>query len=62
MDNEDLGKAFFENLTDQSGTKLIDFKNFTNNRFHEHDLRAKVASDSDTLQEAATGEHIHQQK
>ena len=34
LDNEDLGKAFFETLTDQSGTKLIDFNNFNNNSFH----------------------------
>ena len=34
LDNEDLGKAFFEHLIDQSGTKLIDFKDFDNNSFH----------------------------
>ena len=34
LDNEDLGKAFFEKLTSESGTKLIDFENFENNSFH----------------------------
>ena len=34
LDNEDLGKAFFERLTSLSGIKLIDFKNFNNNSFH----------------------------
>ena len=34
LDNEDLGKAFYEKLTDQSGVKLIDFNNIKNNRFH----------------------------
>jgi len=31
LDNEDLGKAFYEKLTSESGTKLIDFDNFDNN-------------------------------
>lgn len=34
LDNEDLGKAFYEKLTERSGTKLIDFENFNNNSFH----------------------------
>jgi type I restriction enzyme R subunit len=34
LDNEDLGRAFFEKLTDRSNTKLIDFENFNNNSFH----------------------------
>ncbi|HBZ30960.1 MAG TPA: restriction endonuclease subunit R, partial [Nitrosomonas nitrosa] len=34
LDNEDLGKAFYDKLTDRSGTKLIDFENFNNNSFH----------------------------
>ena len=34
LDNEDLGKAFYEQLIDQSGIKLIDFSNFDNNSFH----------------------------
>ncbi|WP_103034027.1 type I restriction endonuclease subunit R [Moraxella sp. RCAD0137] len=34
LDNEDLGKAFFERLTISSGIKLIDFKNFNQNSFH----------------------------
>ncbi len=34
LDNEDLGKAFYERLTEQSGVKLIDFENFSNNSFH----------------------------
>jgi type I restriction enzyme R subunit len=32
--NEDLGKAYFEKLTSESGVKLIDFENFENNSFH----------------------------
>lgn len=34
LDNEDLGKAFYERLVDRSNTKLIDFENFNNNSFH----------------------------
>ena len=34
LDNEDLGRAFFERLSDQSNTQLIDFENFNNNSFH----------------------------
>lgn len=34
LDNEDLGKAFFDKLTSHSGVKLIDFENFNNNSFH----------------------------
>jgi len=34
LDNEDLGKAFFEKLTGESGVKLIDFDNFENNTFN----------------------------
>lgn len=34
LDNEDLGKAFYEKLTERSGTKLIDFADFDNNSFH----------------------------
>lgn len=34
LDNEDLGKAFYKKLVDQSGTKLIDFENFDNNTFN----------------------------
>jgi type I restriction enzyme, R subunit len=34
LDNEDLGRAFYEKLTERSGTKLIDFSNFANNSFH----------------------------
>ena len=34
LDNEDLGKAFYDKLLDQSGIKLIDFSHFNNNRFH----------------------------
>ncbi len=34
LDNEDLGKAFYERLTYHSGIKLIDFENFKNNSFH----------------------------
>ncbi len=34
LDNEDLGKAFFEKLTNKSGVRLIDFENFENNTFN----------------------------
>ena len=34
LDYEDLGKAFFERLSERSHTKLIDFENFNNNTFH----------------------------
>jgi type I restriction enzyme R subunit len=34
LENEDLGKAFYEKLVDQSSIKLIDFENFDNNTFH----------------------------
>ncbi|MBI5950933.1 MAG: type I restriction endonuclease subunit R [Chloroflexi bacterium] len=34
LDNEDLGRAFYQMLTATSGTRLIDFKNFNNNSFH----------------------------
>jgi len=34
LDNEDLGKAFYEKLTERSGIRLIDFENFDNNHFH----------------------------
>jgi type I restriction enzyme R subunit len=34
LDNDDLGKAFYERLTERSGIRLIDFENFGNNSFH----------------------------
>ncbi|OGR46950.1 MAG: restriction endonuclease subunit R [Elusimicrobia bacterium GWC2_51_8] len=34
LDNEDLGQAFYQRLTATSGTKLIDFNDFSNNSFH----------------------------
>ena len=34
LDNEDLGKAFYERLTERSAVRLIDFTDFTNNSFH----------------------------
>ena len=34
LENEDLGRAFYKKLIDQSGIKLIDFNNFENNSFH----------------------------
>lgn len=34
LENEDLGKAFYERLTERSDTRLIDFTNFSNNSFH----------------------------
>ena len=37
LDNEDLGKVFYEILIDQSGHKLIDFEDFDNNSFGSSD-------------------------
>jgi type I restriction enzyme R subunit len=34
LDNEDLGKAFYERITERSGIRLIDFTDFSNNSFH----------------------------
>ncbi|MDH4201512.1 MAG: type I restriction endonuclease [Phycisphaerae bacterium] len=34
LDYEDLGQAFYKKLVDQSGIKLIDFKEFDKNEFH----------------------------
>ncbi|WP_423906465.1 type I restriction endonuclease subunit R [Candidatus Spongiihabitans sp.] len=34
LDNEDLGKAFYERLASRSGAKLIDFSDFHKNHFH----------------------------
>ncbi|MGX1753442.1 type I restriction endonuclease [Sphingobacterium sp. NPDC055346] len=34
LDYEDLGKKFYERLNATSGTKLIDFENFSNNTFY----------------------------
>ncbi len=34
LENEDVGKGFYELLTQSSGPKLIDFENFNNNVFH----------------------------
>ncbi len=33
LDNEDLGKAFYEKLMERSGVRLIDFADFSNNSF-----------------------------
>jgi type I restriction enzyme R subunit len=34
LDNEDLGKAFYEKLTQRSGIRLIDFSDFSQNNLH----------------------------
>lgn len=34
LSNDDLGKAFYERLTEKSGIKLIDFENFDTNTFN----------------------------
>ncbi|MGL1890608.1 MAG: DEAD/DEAH box helicase family protein [Spirochaetaceae bacterium] len=34
LENEDLGKAFYEKIINRSGIRLIDFDNFNNNSFH----------------------------
>ncbi len=34
LENEDLGKAFYGKLVDQSGVRLLDLENFDNNTFH----------------------------
>ncbi len=34
LENEDLGKAFYEKLIDKSGVRLIDLEDFNNNTFN----------------------------
>jgi type I restriction enzyme, R subunit len=34
LDNEDLGRAFYERITGTSGLRVIDFENFDQNSFH----------------------------
>lgn len=34
LENEDLGKAFYEKLTNKSGVRLIDFEDFNDNTFN----------------------------
>jgi type I restriction enzyme R subunit len=34
LENEDLGRAFYEKITERSGIRLIDFADFSNNSFH----------------------------
>jgi len=34
LENEDIGKVFYEKLTSTSGTRIIDFEDFNNNTFH----------------------------
>lgn len=34
LDNEDLGKAFYERIVESSGLRVIDFDDFDNNSFH----------------------------
>ena len=34
LDNTDLGRSFFEKITNPSGIKFIDFENFSNNTFN----------------------------
>lgn len=34
LDNEDLGKAFYDRLIQKSQIKLINFDNFSNNQFN----------------------------
>jgi type I restriction enzyme R subunit len=34
LENEDLGKIFYDKLIDQSNVRLIDFEDFNNNSFH----------------------------
>ncbi|MEZ0123037.1 MAG: type I restriction endonuclease subunit R [Candidatus Reddybacter sp.] len=34
LENEDLGKVFYEKLINKSGTRLIDFEDFNNNTFN----------------------------
>jgi len=34
LDNEDLGKQFYEFITETSGLKIIDFEDFNRNSFH----------------------------
>lgn len=34
LENEDLGKAFYEKITERSGIRLIDYADFSSNSFH----------------------------
>ena len=34
LDNEDLGKQFYEKITQTSGLKIVDFEDFDRNSFH----------------------------
>lgn len=34
LDNEDMGKAFYERLVERSGVRIVDFETFDNNVFH----------------------------
>lgn len=34
LDNEDIGKTFYEKLTNKSGLKLIEYSDFSKNSFH----------------------------
>jgi type I restriction enzyme R subunit len=34
LENEDLGKVFYEKLINKSGDRLLDLENFDNNSFH----------------------------
>ena len=34
LDNEDLGKQFYEKITETSGLRIIDFEDFNRNSFH----------------------------
>ena len=34
LDNEDLGRAFYDRMVERSGLRVIDFENFNNNSFH----------------------------
>ncbi len=42
LENEDLGKAFYQKLTDRSGTRLIDFDDFNNNTFNLATCRSQL--------------------
>ena len=60
LNNEDLGKAFYEKLTERSGIRLIDFENFSNNSFQEWRRRVP-AGHHRAHQRHATGLHRGQE-
>jgi type I restriction enzyme, R subunit len=50
LENEDLGKAFYEHIVQNNGLKLVDFENFDRNSFHVvTELTCKNGDDKSNL-------------